>query len=354
MSERLPRGALVLLVAACLTVTLAGVRAVADIVGPAALALVLVITVHPVRRRLVRRGLPEWLVSLIVVVSVYLLLLAVTISLAYSIGQLAVLVPDYAADIDSTVADIGSWLQDRGVGQDQVEAMAGALDVGGLVGVASDVFGAVLGLASDLFFIVTLVLFMAFDSRATQGALDHLRATRSDLVQALHSFAHATRTYMGVAAGFGLIVAVIDGVALWLMGVPGALVWAVLAFVTNFIPNIGFVIGVIPPAVIGLLEGGPGLMLGVLAVYSGINVVIQSIIQPRYVGDAVGLTPTITMLSLVFWAWLIGPMGALLAVPLSLLARALLVEADPGARWSLALISGRWSEAGPAPGPDEE
>ena len=77
-----------------------------------------------------------------------------------------------------------------------------------------------------------------------------------------------------------------------------------------------------------------------LAVYSVINVVIQSIIQPRYVGDAVGLTPTITMLSLVFWAWLLGPLGALLAVPLSLLARALLVEADPDARWVMPLVSG--------------
>ena len=75
------------------------------------------------------------------------------------------------------------------------------------------------------------------------------------------------------------------------MGLPGAFAWAVLAFVTNFIPNIGFVIGVIPPAIIGLLEGGPSMMLAVIAVYSVINVVIQSIIQPRVVGDNVGLTP---------------------------------------------------------------
>ena len=102
-----------------------------------------------------------------------------------------------------------------------------------------------------------------------------------------------------------------------------------LAFVTNFIPNIGFVIGVIPPAIIGLLEGGPTLMIGVIVVYSVINVVIQSVIQPRYVGDAVGLSPTITLLSLIFWAWALGAIGALLAVPFSLFMRAILVEADP-------------------------
>ena len=349
LPARLPRTALVLIVAASIVIVLAGVRATADIIGPAVLALVLTITVHPIRRRLVRRGLPEWLVSLAVVVSVYLLLIGVSVSVVYSLGRLAALVPSYAADLQTYVDDISGWLKDQGIGEQQVASMAGSLDFGKLLGVASDVFGAVLGLASNLFFIVTVALFMAFDTAAVEKVLTRLRMTRPHLVDALASFGQSTRTYMAVSAGFGLIVAVIDGVALYLMGVPGAFVWAVLAFVTNFIPNIGFVIGVIPPAFIGLLEGGPGLMLAVLAVYCVINVVIQSIIQPRYVGDAVGLTPTITMLSLVFWAWAIGPLGALLAVPLSLLARALLVEADPEAAWALPLISGRLPEADAGP-----
>jgi AI-2 transport protein TqsA len=77
----------------------------------------------------------------------------------------------------------------------------------------------------------------------------------------------------------------------------------------------------------------------VIAVYSVINVVIQSIIQPKYVGDAVGLSTTLTFLSLVFWAWVIGPLGALLAIPLTLLTKALLLDIDPSSRWLSALIS---------------
>jgi predicted PurR-regulated permease PerM len=139
---------------------------------------------------------------------------------------------------------------------------------------------------------------------------------------------------------FGLIVAVIDTLALIWIGVPVAALWGLLAFITNYIPNIGFVIGVVPPAVIGLLEGGWQMMLSVVVVYCVINVVIQSVIQPRVVGDAVGLSPTITMLSLVFWAATLGAIGALMAVPLSLLARALLVDADPNAAWVVPLLSG--------------
>jgi predicted PurR-regulated permease PerM len=165
-------------------------------------------------------------------------------------------------------------------------------------------------------------------------------------VDALASFAEGTRSYMAVSAGFGLIVAVIDVVALVILDLPGAFVWGVLAFVTNFIPNIGFVIGVVPPALIGLLEGGPGMGIAVVVIYSVINFVIQSVIQPRIVGDAVGLSATLTFMSLIFWTWVIGPLGALLAVPLTLLFKALLVEADPDARWALPIISGKPAEAG--------
>ena len=72
-----------------------------------------------------------------------------------------------------------------------------------------------------------------------------------------------------------------------------------------------------------------------------VNFVIQSVIQPRVVGDAVGLSPIFTFMSLVFWTWVVGPLGALLAVPMTLLAKAVLVEADPRTRWALPLISGK-------------
>ena len=203
------------------------------------------------------------------------------------------------------------------------------------------VLSGTLGVLSDLFFLFTVCCSWPSTPTPPAGAWPPLGDRFPDPVAALDNFARGTRNYMGVSASFGLIVAVIDGLALYFLGVPGAFVWAVLAFVTNFIPNIGFIIGVIPPALIALLDGGPGLMVTVIVVYSVVNFVIQSVIQPRVVGDAVGLSATLTFLSLVFWTWVVGPLGALLAVPLSLLAKALLVEADPRARWALPLISGK-------------
>jgi predicted PurR-regulated permease PerM len=337
-----------LLGGAAIVLILSGMRAVNEIIGPLILALALTIVFHPLRSRL-GRHLPDWLASVVLLVGVYLMLLGFVLALVVSLGQLADLLPEYKSQLDNQVSDLGAWLESLGVSAEQVSAMGESVDPTQLAGVAGDVLGSLLGVLSSFFFVVTLLYFLVFDGARASALLEGTRRHRPQLVDAMVSFARGTRSYLTVSAVFGLIVAVIDTAVLWLMGIPGAFIWGVLSFVTNFIPNIGFVIGVIPPALIGLLEGGPGLMLAVIVVYSAINFVIQSLIQPRFVGNAVGLTPTLTFLSLVVWTWVLGPLGALLAVPMSLLSRALLVEADPEGRWMMPLLSGR-ADGSPAGG----
>jgi AI-2 transport protein TqsA len=325
---------------AAIVIIVAGLRSAGGIIGPVMLAVALTIVFHPMRSVLQRR-MPTWAASAIVLICAYVLIALLTLALIVSIGRLAVLVPSYTPQINDYVHSVGSWLEDRGVGDKQVQAAIDAIDVGKIVGLATDLLSSMLGILSDVFFIVTLLLFLAFDSAHVSRLADGARGGHPEIVDALASFAQGTRSYLSVSAVFGLIVAVIDVVALELMGVPGAFVWGVLAFVTNFIPNIGFVIGVVPPALIALLDGGPGLMIAVIIMYAVVNFLIQSVIQPRFVGNAVGLSTTLTFVSLIFWAWVLGPLGALLAVPMSLFFKAILVEADPSARWMDPLISGR-------------
>jgi predicted PurR-regulated permease PerM len=123
--------------------------------------------------------------------------------------------------------------------------------------------------------------------------------------------------------------------------VPLPLLWGVLALIANYIPNIGFIIGLLPPAMLALLDGGVKTMLLVIAAYILINVVTQSFIMPKFLGDAVGLSTTMTFLSLIVWTFVLGPLGAILAIPLSLLTRALLIDSDPSATWAQALVSGK-------------
>jgi AI-2 transport protein TqsA len=194
---------------------------------------------------------------------------------------------------------------------------------------------------SSLFLIVVLLLAMSLDAPVFAQIIDAAAAERPAFARALMTFTDKTRRYLIVSTVFGTICAVLDVAALYALGVPLPLLWGVLALITNYIPNIGFILGLFPPALLGLLDGGPKTMLLVIAAYIAINVVIQSFIQPKFLGDAVGLSTTATFLSLIVWAWVLGPLGALLAIPLSLLMRALLIDSDPDAKWAAALLSGR-------------
>ena len=186
-------------------------------------------------------------------------------------------------------------------------------------------------------FLLCLMLFLSVEAGGVDQRLAAVAADRPQLETALRSFAKGTRSYLVVTAVFGLIVGVLDGAALWIIGVPLPVLWGILSFLTNFIPNVGFIIGLVPPALLALLTGGVEQMLIVIAVYCVLNFVIQTVIQPRFVGDSVGLAMTTTFVALVFWAWLLGPIGALLAIPMTLLMKALLVDVDPTARWANAL-----------------
>src|SRR4029453_1170437 len=102
--------------------------------------------------------------------------------------------------------------------------------------------------------------------------------------------------------------------------------------------NIGFVLGVVPPALLGLLAGGWSELITIVVVYTLLNFVVQTLVQPRFVGDSVGLSMTVTFIALLFWGWVLGALGALLAIPLTLLVKALLVDVDPRGHWLDTLL----------------
>jgi AI-2 transport protein TqsA len=347
----LPRGLLILLGLAAATVSVAGIRAISGILAPTFLGLVLAIAVHPVRRLLRHRHAPSWLSTLTAIALAYAIVLTLVFSLLLAVARLVTLVPTYEDELSSLVDDVSSWLASLGVGQAQSSTLMSSLDLGRLADLLSSVLGGLLEVLSNLFFLGTLLLFVTADAAWFPQRLSEARPVRGELVEAFESFAHGTRAYLVVSTVFGLIVAVIDTGLLWALGLPAPALWGLLAFMTNYVPNIGFVIGLIPPAILALLEGGPGLCLAVIASYSLINVVIQTVIQPKIVGDVVGLSTTMTFLSLAFWTWVLGPLGALLAIPATLFTKALLVDVDTRSVWVRPLISGE-AEAAPAPDPE--
>ncbi|SDT23669.1 AI-2E family transporter [Microlunatus soli] len=327
------------LVAAGLVILCAGLREVADIIAPIFLMVTLVITVHPLRKVLLRWHFPNWLASLLVLIVIYLMMAVILGAVALSVTQLALQLPNYQKAFESLYDWALGTLRQFGVDTSDWRGMLSKIDIGSFTGAAQGVLAGVTSAFSLVGLMALTVIFLAFDGAGARARMLIVRRLKPGVADAFADFAHRVRSYWIVTTVFGLIVAGFDVIALLIMGVPLALTWGVLAFVSNYIPNVGFIIGLIPPVVIALLESGPGMALAVAITYAVINFFIQTLIQPRFTGDAAGINATIAFISLIFWASILGPLGALLAVPATLFVKVVLIDHSPNARWFGALIN---------------
>ncbi len=337
-----------LLALATTVVAFAGLYVARELVGPLVLAAVLVMICEPVRGPLLRRHWPRWLATTAVIVVAYLVLAGLAALLFWAGLEFVRLVARYTDQLRATADSVVAWLQTVGLDQQAADAVASVLQPANVTALATSLGGTVLGVLTALFFIVAYVIFMAADSSRYSRAESMFGAGAQPAMRRFGEYSRSVRKYFVVNASFGAVVAIIDGLALWAVGVPAPVVWAILAFVTNFVPNIGFVLGLIPPAVLALVVGGWPLMLVVIGIYIVVNVVLQVLVQPKFISDAVDLSLTLSFFSVVFWTFLIGPLGAILSIPLTLLVRALVLDGDPGTRW-LRWLSGEDSAAHRAP-----
>jgi len=329
----LPRGLIIILGLAAAVIVAAGIHQVPAILGPVFLALVLTVTVDPIRGLMIRKGAPRWLASLTLVIVVFAILIGLVVGLVIGVAQLATLLPQYSSEIQQDITNLETWLAGFGISQSDIQSMTDNVSSSSIISAIESLLSSVTGTLTSLFFVLVLVIFLGLDGSVFGDRMNRVRAGHEPVLGALGKFAQGTRRYFGVATVFGGIVAVLDGIGLVILGIPAAGLWALLAFITNYVPNIGFIIGLIPPALLGLVVGGPSKMIEVIVLYCVLNLIIQSVIQPKVVGDAVGLTTTMSFLSLIVWAYLLGPLGAILAIPASLLFKAVLLDVDPDARW---------------------
>jgi len=336
------RNAFLLMGLAGLVITLFGIAAMKEIFASIFLALVLVICVHPVRRGLERRGVSRGISTFVVLLTVVLLLGGFVFLLVISFAQFATLLPDYLPEFQTWASSIESWLSSLGVGQKQINAMMGSFNPADIVsaigGFVSGLLGGAAGFVSFAVILLTMLMLITFDSSYVPTVVAGIGRKRPEVATGLVRFAGGVRRYMVATTGLGVAQGIVNWIALALLGIPGAALWGMLSFLCSFIPNIGYFIALIPPLVFGALVGGWPMVVAVIVVYGLINAVIQSVIQPRIVGNAVSLSQSLTFASVLVWAVILGPMGAILAVPLTLLVRMLLVDSNPATAWVLPAL----------------
>lgn len=335
----LPRGLIILLGVAAALVAAVGMRQFANILGPVFMALVLSIAVHPIRRLAERYRLPALVGMLLSLLAVYGIVFGLFAILVIGGIQFATLLQDYGPQFQAFLQQAVQLLESVGVSQEQLQGFVNELSPSRLVGVASSLLGGLAGVLSNIFFLIVLLFFTVADAGAFASKLKLLPVNGERLADSFDRFARGSRQYLVVATIFGAIVAFCDVIALWILDIRYAWLWGLLAFITNYIPNIGFIIGLVPPTIVALLEKDVTTAIIVVIVYCVLNFVIQTIIQPRVVGVTVGLSSTLSFLSLIVWASILGASGAFLAIPLSLLVKAVFIDSDPDHAWLGPLLS---------------
>ena len=338
-AERLQGEAIVIIVAG-LAVSCAGIYFARALIGPAFFALTLVITVRPLVSWASRHHVPRSMSAVGAILLIYAFVLMMFAALGIAIAQLVDTLPDYAVKFQAIWGGIQEMLARFGVDQSALFGqISQAMDTGRIVMVAQGLLAQITNFGSILSVMALTVIFLMFDMSRIEVRAQALTILKPGIAGALADFAGAVRSYWLVSTVFGLIVAVFDVIALGFLGVPMAVTWGVLSFITNYIPNIGFFLGVIPPALLALVDSGPWTALWVVVAYSVLNFVIQSLIQPKFTGDAVGLNTTTTFLSLLFWSQVIGALGTILAVPLTLFVKCVLIDSDRRSRWVGVFLS---------------
>lgn len=334
-----------LLMAAALVVILAGLREAETIVVPFLFSVFIAILGIPPMLWLRQKGVPPILAILIVILAMLLILTLVGTLIGTSLNDFTNALPRYQARLSALYNSSIAGLEKYGieVSGTVLKDLANPAAILQLVG---GTLGRVAAILSNFFLVLLTTTFILSEAAGFPGKI---RLAMRDPQADLSRFSGVTeqvqnylvlKTLVSMATGFAA------GLLVWALGVEFPFLWGLVAFLLNYIPNLGSIIAAIPPSLLALTQpdGGPLLALGVVIGFIGINVVLGSLVEPRLLGRQLGLSTLVVFLSLVFWGWMWGPLGMILSVPLTMILKILLNHSKEF-HWLAVLLGPSLSES---------
>jgi len=321
-------------IAVLLTLT----RSSSEIIVPFLFSMFIAIVAASPLNWLKKRGLPT-VVSVIIVVSVIVIVFALlTLLLGNTATQFNQAMPAYQARLDELINTFTISLEAKGININEASIL-NALDPGAIIDFANNMLVGIGSALSNAFLILFTVIFMLIDAAGFPRKLAVIDGQNAELtLQRLVEVIESVKQYVVAKAIVSLATGVLIWIALALIGLDFAPLWGFLAFLLNFVPNIGSILAAVPAVLIAMLQLEPTMVLVVMAVYVFVNTVIGNVIEPMIMGQRVGLSTLTVFLSLVFWGWMFGPVGMLLSVPLSMVVK-FAAQTSPQTQWIAVLLS---------------
>ena len=336
------RWARTMMIVTGLVVLIAGMRAIDTLLVPFLLAVFAAVVCAPAMFWLMTRGVSKVLAVLLVVTGMVAFLALFTMLLGSSVEKFYGAMPGYLQKLQQEAEVLIAWLHGRGFDVSQ-QTLKELIDPGAAMRLAARMLTGLGGVLTNSFLIIITMVFILLEVSTFKLKLQQAFGDVQGALNQFDRFAEGVKRYMTIKALVSLGTGVV--VALWLalLKVDFPLLWGMLAFMLNFVPNIGSIIAAVPAILVAYLQLGAGSALLAAAGYVVVNLVVGNVIEPRFMGRGLGLSTLVVFLSLVFWGWVLGPVGMVLSVPLTMTVK-LGLESNEGARW-LAILLGPGSEA---------
>lgn len=334
---------------ACGSVVLWGMSQYADFINAVVLAVLIALGTDPLVNRIRRSGRSRWAALVAALLVVYVALALLALLFIYAGAEFIREVPAYQQQSQALADQVEAALQGAGLSGAGVEALANKVNLSRMLDRLAEVVASLGKVVNNGITLILLTTFLFVDVVLWPGRLQELARRGHGYARRLAEFTVDLRQYIVVMVVVGSCIGALNTVMFYLFDVPYALLWGVLSGILNFIPFIGFWLGLIPPATLTLLEYGPERALALTILYIAINGFVQNVVQPRLVVTRLNLTPFSNLVSVTFWPLVLGPVGAIIGVPLTMAVRSLLLDADPVTRWLAELTSSKLPPETPAP-----
>jgi len=327
----------ILLAMASFIVVVAGMRAASSLLVPFILAVFLSVICAPPLFWLQRKGVPKAVALALILITIIAVGLLLGALIGSSLNRFVTSLPNYQDQISAKMATAIMWLREKGIHIPE-GGVQGIFSTQTVMHLAAGLLTGLSSVVTNAFLILLTVVFILLEAADLPKKLRvGLRKPEKSLAN-FEKFRRSANRYVVIKT----LISAATGftITLWLLivGVDYPLLWGMLVFLLNYVPNIGSILAALPPTLLALVQLGPGSSLLTILGFLVVGNVFGNIVEPKLMGRGLGLSTLVVFISLVFWGWVLGPIGMVLSVPLTSLVK-IALESNEETR-GLAVILG--------------
>lgn len=316
---------------ASFVIIIAGIMFSTSIITPLLMALFIsIICAQPITW-LQKKKVPQGLAIAIVFIIIVAVFTGFGEIIGNSLSSFSKDAPMYEKHLNEMGVSILQFLQDRGM-DISTDKISNILNPSKIMGLTAGILGQLGGFMGNALTIFFLVLFLLMELDSMTFKTKALTKYSSVSYEYLNTIGQSIRHYLSIKTMTSLITGILIWISLAIVGVDYAIIWALIAFLLNYIPNIGSIIAAFPAVLFSVVQLGFGGAIWTTVIFVAVNMVIGNVVEPKMMGKGLGLSTFVVFVSLIFWGFVMGTVGMFLSVPLTMAIK-IMLEQNPQTKW---------------------